>query len=498
MRGRKKRIVSQKNADRPSIDEQIDILKEGLPKPAAPKRILILGAGMAGLVAAYLLKQAGHTVVIIEGNNRVGGRIYTIRDRFTKGNYFDAGAMRIPNYHLLTLELAQKFGLSLNPFISSTDNDLIYVNGQLVRRYQYENNPSLLRYPLAGYEIGKTEIELLESALQPFIDLYENASIEEQERLVEQFDRYSMGTFLRENPLGRPLSAEAIHMIQVLLGIEGFPEGSFIDTYLNIISTIFEEDVEFLEIEGGNDQLPKSFLSLLDEDIYLDQTVERIIQYPDHVDVVTKSGDGKEYEFSGDMVITTIPFTAFQFIEVEPRDSLSYLKWKVIQTLHYVPSVKIGLEFKEKFWEKDGMRGGNLTTDLPIQFLYYPSHDIGKPGPGVLHASYSWGDNARLWESRTEEERIRQTLNYLSAIHGEEVLDLYLGGATFSWDHNPFSAGCFAMYVPYQAANYPEIIKRPEGLMHFAGEHTSELHGWIEGAVESGIRAALEVNERVL
>ncbi|MDV2886050.1 flavin monoamine oxidase family protein [Alkalihalophilus pseudofirmus] len=476
-------------------EEYLKIIEEGLPDIGAPQKdILILGAGMAGLVTGYLLKQAGHKVTIIEGNDRIGGRVHTIREPFSEGNYFEAGAMRIPSHHALTLSWINKWSLSINPFITSTPNDLLYVNGQLVRRYQYEEDPAILKFPLLEDEKGKTAEQLLQEAVSSFVDLYRKANEQQRELLRRNFDQYSMTTFLRNNPIGRTLSTHAIHKIQTLLGIEGFPSLSFLDTLLNIVNTIFMEDVSFYEIEGGNDRLPYSFYPYLEEDIYLNYVVKKIIQHDKGVEVITE-GPQSISSFQADYVITTIPFSVFQFIEVEPYHSIKFEKWKAIRTLPYVSSVKVGLEFDKKFWEEDGMLGGKLITDLPTQFMYYPSLGIGKPGPGVLLGSYSWGENARLWESMSDEERVEYALTFISRIHGQKAEQTFLAGTSYNWGQNRFSGGCFSLYGPYQATTYPEIITMPEQRIHFAGEHTSFMHAWIEGAVESGIRAALEVHQ---
>ena len=89
----------------------VEIIRNGLRKSRAPKNVIIIGAGLAGLVSGSLLKDAGHNVTIIEANNRVGGRVYTLRAPFTDGLYLDVGAMRIPESHYLVLEYIQKFGL---------------------------------------------------------------------------------------------------------------------------------------------------------------------------------------------------------------------------------------------------------------------------------------------------------------------------------------------------------------------------------------------------
>lgn len=110
------------------MDETLKIINKGLKKTTSPKQIIVVGAGMAGLVSASLLKAAGHEVKIFEANNRVGGRIETVRMEDT-GLYLDVGAMRIPYSHTLTMAYIRKFGLQVGPFINRNETDIIYVNG---------------------------------------------------------------------------------------------------------------------------------------------------------------------------------------------------------------------------------------------------------------------------------------------------------------------------------------------------------------------------------
>ncbi|MFE8698460.1 flavin monoamine oxidase family protein [Cytobacillus sp. FJAT-53684] len=476
-------------------DDMLSIIRNGLKRGTAPKKILIAGAGMAGLVAASLLKRAGHKVTIIEGNTRLGGRVFTLRQPFTQGNYVDLGAMRIPNTHLLIFEYIRRFKLQTNKFINSTPNDLIFVNNILATREQYEKNPDILGFPVQESEKGKTATELFLSAVRPFVDLYNKSTPEQQEELLKEYSRYSMQDYLKYNPLGPPLSTNAIRMISVLLGIEGFEELSFVGILTDIIFPIFNEDIEFYEIRGGNDKIPLSFLPELHSDIYYGQKIEKIFQSDSKVLFQTRNQiTGESYAFSGDYAITTIPFTAFQFIDVIPYDSISFQKWQAIRELQNVTSVKIAIEFKSPFWER--LKVGNAISDLPTRFSYIPSHGVGKHGPSILLASYSWGHDAMLWNSLSKNNIIYYTLKDLAKVYGNIVYQEYLQGISFNWSKNPFSAGCFTLFTPGQIDDFGDSIHQPEGRLHFAGEHTSSFHGWIEGAVESGIRAAYEVNER--
>lgn len=476
-------------------DDMLFIIRNGLPKATNPKKVTIIGAGMAGLVAASLLKDAGHQVTILEGNNRIGGRIYTVREPFTLGNYLDMGAMRFPDSHELVMEYIRKFNLPTNRFINTTDDDILFVNGILTTAAYYEKNPDVLQFPLPPEERGKTAKELLFTAVQPLLNLYYSSSPEDQEKLRKKFDRYSFDDFLRYNPFGDSLSANAIRMIKVILGPEGFPEYSFIDVLFDIIGTAFSEDLTFYEITGGNELLPRELFQQLKDNLIFNQKVNRIYQKENGVTVTARdSVTGNYHAFDGDYTIVTVPYSVFQFIDVYPYQSVSYKKWKVIRELNYISSVKVGLEFKSKFWKKSGI--GNIITDFPTRFIYNPSHDNGEEGPGVMLASYSWGNNAMLWSSLDERGRIREALSGMYKIYGEQVYTEYLQGATFSWSQNQFSAGCFTLFAPNQASDFDEAIYLPEGRIHFAGEHTSSFHGWVEGAIESGVRAAYEVHNR--
>lgn len=90
--------------------------------------------------------------------------------------------------------------------------------------------------------------------------------------------------------------------------------------------------------------------------------------------------------------------------------------------------------------------------------------------------------------------KIKETLKYLAQFHGEQVYQHFVTGSSHDWSTDPNAGGCFTMYKPYQELELYEPIKTPEGRLHFAGEHTTLKHGWVEGAVESGIRAAFEMN----
>lgn len=478
-----------------TMEQMLQTIRTGLPKTLVPKNITVVGAGISGLVTASLLKEAGHNVTVLEANNRVGGRIFTDRTSFYGGQYMELGAMRIPSIHLLVLEYIKKFNLPVEEFINSTPNDIIYVNDVRTIQSVYEKNPDILEFPTSQSEKGKTAEYLAQYAMQPVTDFIKKDPKKNWEIVIKELDRYSMEYYLKYNPYGRRLSVGAIDMIKVMLGLEGFPELSF-TALLREVMILFTEGLKFYEIIGGNDRLPYAFLPQLSENIYFNQKMRRIEQIDSQVtihSVDTKTS--QKYSTTGDLAIITIPFSLLNFVEVTPHDLFSYNKYKAIRQMHYVASTKIGLQFRTRFWEKEGNVGGKMISDLPVRYSYFPSQSVGTEGPGVILASYTWEDNATIWDSLTEKEQIADALENLAYIYGTQIYDEFMTGTVFSWAKNPFSGGAFAIFKPDQQTEIAPYIQTHERNVYFAGDHSSTTPGWIQGAIESAIRVSYEVND---
>ncbi len=149
---------------------------------------------------------------------------------------------------------------------------------------------------------------------------------------------------------------------------------------------------------------------------------------------------------------------------------------------------------RQRIWEKDdGIVGGATVTDLPVRRLNYPTPDPSIER-GVLLASYTWGQDALQWGAMDEETRLEEALDDVARIH-PGIRDVYETGASHAWYSDRWARGAFAMFAPEQQTELQPAIVQPEGRVLFAGEHCSLYHAWIQGALESGIRAARQIHE---
>lgn len=457
------------------------ILETGLPRTHPPKRVIVVGAGMAGLVAAYELLRAGHDPLVLEAQQRVGGRIYTLREPFSDGLYAEAGAMRIPRAHDLTMAYIEHFGLAVQPFTMDNPNGWIYLHGTKLRVKDVVANPAALGFEVAEHERGRTHSELWGAALKPLLDRLAADPAGAWDEIVREYDHYSTREFLEANNW----SEAAIEMFGLLADQEALLNSSFLELLREEAGRYY---TDMVEIVGGMDHLPRAFLPALRDRIRFGARMVAVEQSPDAVTVHYQTAAGR-FSVSGDAAILTVPFPVLRHVEALPEFSRG--KQRAIRQLHYDASAKILLQFRRRFWEEvDGIVGGGTFTDLPIRVVYYPDHGQ-ETGRGVLLASYTWSEDAQRWGSLSPADRISQALENLARIHPEAIASFEVG-ASKMWHDDEFAGGAFALFDPGQQTLLHDLILQPEGRIHFAGEHTSLCHAWIQGAIESGLRAARE------
>jgi len=463
--------------DEASVD-YLDIVRSGLRPAGTPKRVLIAGAGMAGLVAAYELLRAGHDPLVLEARPRAGGRIHTLRQPFAEGLYAEAGAMRLPAAHRLSLAYARKFELPLIAFTGAQPGGWVYARGR--RRRKSDGDPNPWGFELAAGEEGRSAAQLLEQTLHVIAEQWHAEGETAWPALSARYDGYSLRGFLE----AAGWSEGAIERFGILYSQETLLNAGFLEFLRDELEHSYNGPLYALE--GGMDRLPQAFLAALGGRVRLQSPLIALEQSPDSVTFHCQTPAGRE-QFSGDYAILALPFPTLQHVDI--LTPFSPAKQRAIRQLPYDAACKVYLQCKRRFWEDDeGIFGGSSVTDLPIRALYYPDHNRAS-GRGILLASYTWGEDARCWQMLPPARRIERATTYVARLH-PQVTESFELGASYAWTEDEYAGGAFALFAPRQETLLYAAIIAPEGRIHFAGEHASRHHAWIQGALESGLRAA--------
>lgn len=397
---------------------------------------------------------------------------------------------------------------------------------------------------------SKTANDLLADALKEpnsWIKADSRLPVEEQikqqiegwKKVIQHFDEYSMLRYLRDYYTEKKVTAEDQEKLIAYIGtLQNLTSRLFLSFFHSFVDTFYiSSEAKYVELAGGNWQLPNALAPDLMENLVMEaRAIEiqwcdpragltgpkawhrgrpgvyvRTINEPVIKRGKTRSGRVRlEREFTADYLVVAIPFSALRFVSITP--GFTFLKRRAIIELHYDSATKVLLEFSERFWEWDATEwsrflpdeyrghdsyGGGSITDTPNRFIYYPSHAVPGSRGGVVLASYTWADDASRWDSIPSEDRYNFALKGLTDLYGKGIKRFFTGyGKTESWMENYYAFGEAAVFTPAQLTTLHPHIPKPEGLVHFAGEHTSLKHAWIEGAIESGIRAAKEIHHR--
>ena len=473
-------------------------------KPGAS--VVILGAGLAGMTAAYELEKAGYSVKILEFQDRPGGRNYSLRggDTFTEsdgtvqkvnfapGNYVNPGPWRIPHHHNCLLHYCRQFGVALEPFIQLNHNGFIHSSTA------FGGKP--MRYKEVATDFRGHTSELLGKALNAG-SLDQSVSAEDKEKLIEALRHW--GVLDEKLAYGSNLHVAAQRGYDKAPGggIGGAPTPSQIAKLSDVLDpqvwtamTFYFDYVmqtTMFQPTGGMDMIGKAFAAKVGKLITYNAKVTKVAQSPKGVTVSYKDvASGKVLTASADYCVCTIPLSIISQVEMQVGPKLA----AAMKAVPYAGQLKMGLEFKRRFWEEDdNIYGGHSFTDQAIGQLSYPNDRMFSSGPAVLLGAFARNAGAFELTGMTPAERIEAAL--AQGMHPQYRKE-FVSGVSVPWSRVPWILGCTSRWSDEnRAAHYQNLVKM-DGRVVLAGEHASFYGGWMEGSMLSGIDAITQIHQQ--
>lgn len=416
-------------------------------------KVIIIGAGFAGLSAAYYLHKKKIDFIILEARNRISGRVFSHTIDPKENLVIELGAEWVGNSHTRLQNLCNEFGLELQN--NQFETHLIY-QGKYYKNKEWDYS------------------EEWKKKFQSIIDGYEKLTKADKVKL----DKMDWWRFLVNNGCeGRDLDlrelldstdfGETIRSVSAFAALAEYAESS-------------EKNEMDLKIKGGNSMLATKIAEKIGGDkIKLEHCVQRIVQNTkDGVSVFCNNGAS----FSGDKIICTVPTFAAKKIKWEP--GLPPDQVNAMNELQYARINKNPLLFKERFWKDENF---DMITDQSPHYFYHATKNQDSE-KGVL-ISYTIGEKAAVVANQTDEwkaDMIQQTLRP----HFGDVKGLLEKQANYYWGNDEFSRGAYALYGKGQWFRIRPILERSYIHTHFAGEHLADWQGFMEGAINTGEEAA--------
>jgi monoamine oxidase len=454
---------------------------------ASQPRIVVIGAGLAGLSCAYQLKQAGYRADVYEASDRVGGRCWSIRE-FAGGQIAEHGGELIDQGHQAMRQLAQSLGLDLDNLLAGEPNgteDFYYFDGQ---PYSFDDATDDLK------SIWQ-QIHMDTSA----------ASYPTQYNLStprgRELDRMSITDWINAFVPGG-MSSKLGQLIDIAYNIEYGAECS-VQSSLNFLYLIgytgpgqlrvFGKSNEKYHVRGGNDQVPTLLAQALQGQINRGSALTSIkLNSSGTYQLSFKQSGGGNSTVTADRVVLALPFSILRTLDYS-KAGFSDLKKTAIQELGMGTNSKLHVQFDDRFWYTLG-NNGNTYADTGYQNTWEVTRS--QPGNAGILVDYTGGNVGASFSPNkgSATDRAQQFLAQIDPVL-PNLDDHWNGLATVDfWTAYPWTKGSYSYWKVGQYTKFGGIEGVQEGVVHFCGEHTSvDFQGYLNGAVETGQRAATEV-----
>lgn len=453
---------------------------------AAAPRIAVIGAGLAGLTAAYRLKQAGYSASVFEAADRIGGRCWTGRGLFNDGQIIEHGGELIDTGHIEIRQLAQELGLDLDNLFNADPSGLeplYYFDGQPYTYTQATND-------LKGIW-QKIHKDVSAASYPTQYNLYTQRGWE--------LDHMSIIDWINESVPGG-INSKLGQLLDVAYNIEYGGESN-IQSSLNLLYLIgysgqgqlriFGPSNEKYHVNGGNDQIASRMANMLTGQIQLGKELVAIKQNLNGTYTLTIKSGRKLTDQTFDKVVLAIPFSILRTSVDFSRAGFSDLKKTAINELSMGTNSKMQLQFTTRHWEHIG-QNGDTFADTGYQASWHVTR--AQPGESGILVDYTGGNIGASFGTGIPSDRAKQFLQQIEPVM-PGITPLWNGKVTIDhWQSYKWTLGSYSFWKVGEYTRFSGIEGVQEGNCHFAGEHTSvDFQGYLNGAVETGERAAGEV-----
>ncbi len=477
-----------------------------LPGKVDGKHVIILGAGLSGMAAAYELTKLGYSCTILEARNRAGGRCWSIRKGATaqeegmplqtaaldEGLYFNAGPSRIPHHHALTLHYCRELGVPIQVYNNVNEASYYFSEGKgslsnkkvRVREIHNDVRGYICEMLAKAIDQNKIDTALTKEDNEKIVEYLRAEGGLNIDKLYKASDRRGFAEY--------PGAADRSGRFSDVYRLSDIVDSGFMSPdFYNVAEYTYELQMTMFQAVGGMDMIAQALQKKVGSMINFGCEVTEVLNMTEGVKVTYKDKSG-EKSVQGDLCICTLPLPVLGNVKNNFSSDVS----RAIDYIGYINTGKIGLQFKRRFWEEDEHIYGGIThTNNELTQIFYPSYDyLGKKG--ILIGYYNFNDKAKKVADLDLKQREKLALDKGRLIHPQYDQE-FENSFSVSWSKTPYNMGGWALYTTDSRQSHYKALLQPDKNVYFAGEHMTYLNAWMAGAFESARKTVTDIHARV-